>query len=191
MKKLSKKGAEMTIGTIVIIILALIVLVVLVVGFTGGWGNMWNWLTNLINPGSTIDSVISGCMTACSTNAQNAYCNQIRNVKFGDTNKDSNGNYNCKGLEKMPGVALEPCQQYSGSECAPIKPSCKPKSCPAPADQSSDKDYACANAGCAYTAKTDTSEAKCEAKGGLCDPALTRSDCSDVKISSKSVCDWK
>ena len=37
----SKKGAELSVTTIVIIVIALIVLVVLVIGFTGGWGNLW------------------------------------------------------------------------------------------------------------------------------------------------------
>lgn len=46
MKKMNKKGAEMTIGTIVIIVLALIVLVVLVIGFTGGWSNLWTRITS-------------------------------------------------------------------------------------------------------------------------------------------------
>jgi len=121
MKKLvkNKKGAEMTIGTIVVIVLALVVLVVLVVGFTQGWGNMWTWFTNLWGGGGTnLDAVINGCVTACSTKSQSAYCTQLRDVKFGD-DKTKNGKYNCKGLEGMSGVTLEPCADFN---CAQQRP---------------------------------------------------------------------
>ncbi len=80
MKKLNKKGAEMTIGTIVIIVLALIVLVVLIVGFTGGWGNLWGRISSFFG-GENVDSIVSACNVACSTNAKYDYCERTRDLK--------------------------------------------------------------------------------------------------------------
>ncbi len=129
MRRLNKKGAEMTIGTIVVIILALVVLVVLVIGFTGGWGNLWGWLNNLLNPGSTIDAVLSGCTTACSTNSKAAYCDQVRNMKFEAGGNKETAQATClslqnsKGLDKdgklidIPGAKVEACSSISCSAC--------------------------------------------------------------------------
>jgi len=77
---MNKKGAEMTISTVVIIVLALIVLVVLVVGFTGGWGNLWTRITAFFG-GSNIDSIVQACQVACTTGAKNDYCDRMRIVK--------------------------------------------------------------------------------------------------------------
>ena len=76
---MNKKGAEMTIGTIVIIVLALIVLVVLVVGFTAGWGNLWGRISAFFG-GSNVDAVVQACNVACTTEAQNDYCDRVRKV---------------------------------------------------------------------------------------------------------------
>lgn len=81
MKKMNKKGAEMTIGTIVIIVLALIVLVVLVIGFTGGWSNLWTRITSFFG-GSNVDSIVQACQVACTTGSKYDYCSLERTVKF-------------------------------------------------------------------------------------------------------------
>ncbi|MBI2449893.1 hypothetical protein HYV49_06405 [Candidatus Pacearchaeota archaeon] len=79
---MNKRGAELTIGTLVIIVLAVIVLVVLVVGFTQGWGNLWANISQFFGTGgANIDTVVSACNTACLTNSKNAWCNQKRDVK--------------------------------------------------------------------------------------------------------------
>jgi hypothetical protein len=121
----NKRGAEMTIGTIVIIVLALIVLVVLVVGFTQGWGNLWNWFGNLFGGGNKIDAVVNGCLTACSTKSMNAYCDQMRDV--GTKNLPTGlvpGEYNCKALEKITSVGLTSCDAFSSvTACVEKSPS--------------------------------------------------------------------
>ncbi len=76
----NKKGAEMTIGTIVIIVLALIVLVVLVLGFTGGWTNLWGRITSFFG-GSNVDSIVQACQVACSTNSKYDWCDRVRNLR--------------------------------------------------------------------------------------------------------------
>lgn len=78
--RMNKKGAEMTIGTIIIIVLALIVLVVLVLGFTGGWSNLWSRITSFFG-GSNVDSIVQACQVACSTSSKYDYCDRARTVK--------------------------------------------------------------------------------------------------------------
>ncbi len=79
----SKKGAEsMAIGTIVMIILALVVLVVIIYGFTTGWANLWQ---NIIGYGGgkvNVQTIVSSCQLACSTNAKFDYCTKVRKVVF-------------------------------------------------------------------------------------------------------------
>lgn len=80
-KKMNKKGAEMTVGTIIIIVLALIVLVVLVVGFTGGWTNLWGRISNFFGGGSNVDSIVQACQVACTTNQKYEFCDRMRTIK--------------------------------------------------------------------------------------------------------------
>ncbi|MGV8152383.1 MAG: hypothetical protein ACP5OG_04830 [Candidatus Nanoarchaeia archaeon] len=81
---MNKKGAEMTIGTIIVIILALLVLVVLIYGFTTGWGDLWGKMKNYFGFGSkvNIDEIKTACTLACTTNAEYAFCTQTRQVVF-------------------------------------------------------------------------------------------------------------
>ncbi len=98
MRKLmkDKKGAEMTIGTIVIIVLALIVLVVLIVGFTGGWGNLWGRISAFFTGSNNVDSIVSACNVACSTNAKYDYCERTREIKYGE---GETATVTCESLE--------------------------------------------------------------------------------------------
>lgn len=83
---MNKKGAEMTIGTIIVIILALVVLVVIIYGFTTGWGNLWQKITGIGGGKADIQTHIQACQLACTTNAKVDYC-KIRNVTFDDGSK--------------------------------------------------------------------------------------------------------
>lgn len=78
--EMNRKGAELTVGTIVIIVLAVIVLVILVLGFTGGWGNLWSRISGIFGSGANIDTVIQSCQVACATESQNDYCVVDRKV---------------------------------------------------------------------------------------------------------------
>ena len=115
-KEMNKKGAEMTVGTIVIIVLALVVLVVLIVGFTSGWSEMWAKLTSIFGGGANVANHVNGCTVACTSNSEYDYCTRLRDVKFDD--KTKNGKYNCAGLASG-GVGLEVCD---GISCVGIKP---------------------------------------------------------------------
>ena len=75
-----KKGAEMTIGTIVMIILALVVLVVIIYGFTTGWGNLWQNIIGFGGGKVNVQTVVRSCQLACSTNSVYDYCTKVRDV---------------------------------------------------------------------------------------------------------------
>jgi hypothetical protein len=191
MKRLlnNKKGAEMTISTIIFIILALVVLVVLVVGFTQGWGNLWSWLTNLFNPGGVnIDAVLSGCKSACTTASQTGYCIQVRDVKFPTELGLENGKYNCRALEEKNIPGVESCGQFV--ECPKISPSCKPKQeCAQFSTKDATAKGSCESIGC-YFDNADPSKAPvCKIADGQCDIQKTKEACAGA-ISSK-ICSWK
>ena len=80
----NKKGAEMTIGTIVVIVLALLVLVAVIYGFVTGWGNLWNKITGITAGPVNVQEVIGSCELACSTEQTYNYCSLERRVVFGE-----------------------------------------------------------------------------------------------------------
>jgi len=89
MRRLNRKGAEMTIGTLVIIVLAIIVLVVIALGFGMGWSSLWGKIKGYFSP-VNVDSVKQACQYAVTTDSRFDYCCVIRDVKFeeeGDTLK--------------------------------------------------------------------------------------------------------
>jgi hypothetical protein len=116
-KRMNRKAAEMTIGTLVVIILAVIVLVILVYGFSVGWGNFFNNLVGFGGGQVNAQTVVQSCQIACSTQAKYDYCERRRNVVF-DTNKNNKHNnlqYTCFQLASDPAfnagynLGLEPC----------------------------------------------------------------------------------
>lgn len=82
----NKKGAEMTIGTIVVIILAVLVLVFLVFGFSQGWGNLFDKVFNLGGQ-ANVDTIKTACQVACTTQAKYDFCSVKRNIIFDKSNK--------------------------------------------------------------------------------------------------------
>ena len=71
----NKRGQELSTGTIILLILGVIVLVVLALGFTGGWSKLAAFLTT-----SNVDSVVTQCATACSTESNYDYCKAPRTL---------------------------------------------------------------------------------------------------------------
>jgi len=78
----NKKGAEMTIGTLVIIVLAVLVLALLAFGFGTGWGNLWDKIKAYTAGGVNVDSVKQACLVACTTQRTYEYCCVQRDVRF-------------------------------------------------------------------------------------------------------------
>jgi hypothetical protein len=77
-----KKGAEMTISTIITIVLGLALLVVLILGFTSGWSNLWDRIIGIGGGGDNVQTIVQSCELACTTNAQYDWCSKVRNVKY-------------------------------------------------------------------------------------------------------------
>jgi len=93
---MNKKGAEMTIGTIVIIVLALVVLVVLIIGFTRGWDSFMDIFNG---GGENVDSVVRNCAQACLTTGTHSYCESIKTLKFKIGDKKHTVKLTCNQLE--------------------------------------------------------------------------------------------
>jgi len=98
--KMNKRGAEMTIGTIIIIILALVVLVVIIYGFTTGWTGLWDNIVNFIGGKNNVEKVIQACQVACTTQANYNYCTLTRSISFeGADGKFKTVKATCKQLQ--------------------------------------------------------------------------------------------
>jgi len=93
----NKKGAEMTIGTIVIIVLAILVLVFLIYGFTTGWNNLWQRIGIYGGDGATIADVSNICATACAQDNNYNWNTMKHNVVNENGFK---GSYTCDELTK-------------------------------------------------------------------------------------------
>lgn len=107
---MNKKGAEMTVGTIIVIVLALVVLVVLVVGFTGGWGNLWSRISSFFGGGPNVDAIVQACQVACTTQSQYAWCTMNRTLVLDD--QGTKVNSNCLDFSKKS-IGLAPCPSIS------------------------------------------------------------------------------
>ena len=93
----NKKGAEMTVGTVIIIILALVVLVFLIFAFTRSTGSLTDNIKNFFGGSSNVDTIKNACMAACTTNQVYEYTKVPRDVKFDKDTKVTG--VTCKDLE--------------------------------------------------------------------------------------------
>jgi len=120
-----KRGAEMTIGTLVAIILGLIVLVVIALGFTMGWQNLWEKLTGF--GGSSLATVGQACQIACTGGDANAYCKQARSIKGLTLDQAALLQKNTAGatVEKYEGTSVDEVSdnnwKVTGINCAQLK----------------------------------------------------------------------
>ena len=114
MRKLSRKGAELTIGTLVVIVLAIIVLVVLALGFGTGWTNLWSKISGMFSP-VNVDSVKQACVFACTSQAKYDLCTRTRDVIVltTDGKKDTTtyAGKTCEQLKAFPTLGFEACPE--------------------------------------------------------------------------------
>lgn len=80
MKRMDKRGQEMTLGTIIAIVLGIVVLIFLIYGFSTGWSNLWERITGLGGGGVNIDTIKTSCTLACQQQNKYGFCSQIRTV---------------------------------------------------------------------------------------------------------------
>ena len=113
---MNKKGAEMTIGTIVLIVLALIVLVVLVFGFSQGWTNLWHKVIGFGGGKVNVQTIVQSCTVACHTKNVHGWCS-AKQVFF-DEKKDAE-TLTCEQLAGKS-VGLDPCNDIG--PCKAVTP---------------------------------------------------------------------
>jgi len=78
-KRMNKKGQELTIGTLILIVLGVIILVLLVIGFSVGWENIFKKF-NIFGGGTDIESVVQSCKIALSSNAKYSFCSDFKKI---------------------------------------------------------------------------------------------------------------
>ncbi len=78
---MNKKGAELTIGTIVVIVLALIVLVVVALGFTTGWTKLWEKINIFGGSSTNLVTIAQACKVSCTADDRTAFCLQKKSVQ--------------------------------------------------------------------------------------------------------------
>jgi len=77
---LNKRGQESPVGLGFIIGAAIVIIaaIFIVIGFTQGWGKILPWLSP-----TNVDTVVTQCQVACTTNSQYGFCTQNRTVNDG------------------------------------------------------------------------------------------------------------
>lgn len=118
---MNKRGAEMTIGTIVIIVLAIIVLVVIALGFGTGWSNLWERITGFLGGGPNVDSVVQACSAACLSNSQYSFCSTQRELRYEVNEKVEKKTESCDYFattSPYSGFGFETCSQF---DCTPTE----------------------------------------------------------------------
>jgi len=74
---MNKKGAEMTISTIILIVLGVLILVFLIIGFSIGWNKIFPY----ISPPNNVQDIKDKCDYACNVGSKYDFCSSIREVK--------------------------------------------------------------------------------------------------------------
>lgn len=92
-----KKGADMTIGTIILIILGLVVLVFLILAFTTTERSLFDVIRNIGGGGTNVATIVSACSVACNTGAEFDYT-KTREVRF---SKDNKADLSCQSLQDL------------------------------------------------------------------------------------------
>ncbi|MCH8945895.1 MAG: hypothetical protein IIA85_03160 [Nanoarchaeota archaeon] len=97
----NKRGQGLSVNAIILIVLGVVVLAVLIAGFALGWKNIAPWLGG----GNNVDTLVTTCGVACSTNSQFDFCIAKKDLKAGDDSiKDVTCNYLAEKQKKY-GVA--------------------------------------------------------------------------------------
>ncbi|MBS3090692.1 hypothetical protein J4433_02890 [Candidatus Pacearchaeota archaeon] len=81
---MNKRGAETTIGTIVVVILAVVVLAVVIYGFSTGWNNLWERIKFFTPAAESIDAVITKCNTNGLAQLDTVFCCEKKSVIISD-----------------------------------------------------------------------------------------------------------
>lgn len=98
--KFNKRGQGLSVNAIILIVLGVFVLAVLIFGFTVGWQKILPFIST-----DNVDTLVTTCGIACSTNSQFSFCIDKRDLKAGDDSiKDVTCNYLAEEQKKY-GIA--------------------------------------------------------------------------------------
>lgn len=120
-EKKSKRGQEITLGTIILIVLGIAVLVFLIWGFSTGWSNFWGKISAMFGGGANVDSVKLACNTDCRPGNEQAYCVSKKTLKYEDASgKLQKASESCDSIRQGQYnniVGLEPCNEIPHPTC--------------------------------------------------------------------------
>jgi len=103
---LNKRGQGLSTNAIILIILGVIILVILALGFMMGWDKFAPWIST-----NNVDTIVTACETACTTNSVYGFCTFGRELKTGDGKLK---NVTCYYLsEKKPVYGIGACSSIS------------------------------------------------------------------------------
>lgn len=122
----NKKGQDLSLTTIILIVLGIAILIFLIFGFATGWGNLWGKIQGYMGGGSNVDTIVSGCQLACSSNNKYDFCESVRIAKLGE-GKSVRGT--CQNFASDPGIGVQSCSSVNCGDtgmktCATIKNRC-------------------------------------------------------------------
>lgn len=100
----NKKGD--TNWVLIMLILGVIVLVILAAGFMIGWNRLLPWLST-----NNVDTTVTQCQIACTTNSKYAWCTQPRNVST-DEVENLYKDVTCEQLVKE-NIGISACSQIT------------------------------------------------------------------------------
>jgi len=95
-----KRGQGLSTNAIILIVLGVVVLAVMVIGFTLGWDKIAPWIST-----SNVDTIVTQCNVACSTNSVDSFCNLERDLKGASI---PDGKYTCNDLIGK-GIGVDSC----------------------------------------------------------------------------------
>ena len=108
LKRLDKKGQELSTNTIILLILGLVILVVLILGFSTGW----SFFKNIISP-TNVDDIIEQCGSVCSLAQKFAFCSAERTLRVNE--EDFSVKTSCAVLANSPELV-----KYNIPKCSAI-----------------------------------------------------------------------
>lgn len=110
LKRVNKKGQELSTNTIILLILGLAILVVLIFGFSTGWG----FFKNIISP-TNVDAIIEECASICGLNQEFSFCSSTRTLR--DNDEDFSVKASCAVLASSPELTKYKIQTCSAIQC--------------------------------------------------------------------------
>jgi len=129
-KRGSKKADANMMWIVIGLVLALFILVMAIVFFTGGSNKFLEIFRNIFPQKENIDTIKQACDTACSMNAVDAWCKQIRTLNFKIDDKLIKSNVTtCDSWAHSSSLTYENADKTIGTFSQSVKPECNLITC--------------------------------------------------------------